>query len=46
MDNTTTKTLTQGEFLRELARPEPQDLGSIVQPILVEVRVLGPAVSR
>jgi hypothetical protein len=29
------------KLLRELARPEPQDLGSLVQPILLEVRVLG-----
>jgi hypothetical protein len=29
------------KLLRELARPEPQDPGSLVQPILLEVRVLG-----
>jgi hypothetical protein len=29
------------KLLRDLARPEPQELGSLVQPILVEVRVLG-----
>lgn len=30
------------KLLRELARPEPQDLGSLVQPLLVEVRLVRP----
>jgi hypothetical protein len=31
------------KLLRELARPKTQDLGSLVQPILVEVRLVGRA---